>query len=80
VAREISRAIGKEVVYIDVPEVAFRRAMVEAPAWMVDAMMELYGINKAGYAAQISDAVEKLSGKAPTTFEQFARDHVSAFR
>jgi hypothetical protein len=41
---------------------------------------DLYGVFAAGHAARTTDAVERITGKEPITFEQFARDHADAFR
>lgn len=81
VAAAIGRAIGKEVTYVDVPEEAVRQGMLSygMPEWMVNAMMELHAMNKAGYAAGTTDLVEKIGGKKPLDFDQFARDHARAW-
>jgi len=81
VAKAIGEASGRDVHYVDVPEEAAKKAMLDMqmPAWMVDAMMELHGICKAGYAGGISPLVEKLTGQKPRSFAQFARDRASAW-
>ncbi|MFY0526230.1 hypothetical protein ACN28I_24880 [Archangium gephyra] len=58
---------------MDVPEAAANKAMLDMgmPAWMVDAMMDLHGIDKAGYAAEVMDAV---------SFAQFARQHAASWK
>ena len=63
--------------YIDVPEAAAQKAMLDMgmPAWMVDGMMELHGIDKAGYAAAVTDAVQAVTGQAPLSFPAFAAKH-----
>jgi uncharacterized protein YbjT (DUF2867 family) len=80
-AAAIGAATGREVRYVDVPEAAASKAMLDMhmPEWMVTAMMELHGIVKAGYASGISPLVEKLTGQAPRTFAAFARDRASAW-
>ncbi|AIZ64627.1 FMN-dependent NADH-azoreductase [Hymenobacter sp. DG25B] len=75
-AQAISQATGRPVQYVDVPEAAARQGMQEAqmPAWMVDGMLELHSIGKAGYAAAVTSTVQDLTGRAPHTFQQFAQD------
>lgn len=82
VAKAIGEASGREVHYVDVPEEAAKKAMLDMhlPAWMVDAMMELHGICKAGYAGGVSPLVEKITGHAPRSFAQFTRDHADAWK
>jgi uncharacterized protein YbjT (DUF2867 family) len=81
-ATTIGEVTGRKVQYVDVPDAAARHAMLDAgmPAWMVDAMMELHGINKAGYAAQVTDSVQKLTGRAPTSFAQFAKQNAARWK
>ncbi len=81
-AAAIGAASGRDVHFVDVPEAAASKAMLDMqmPGWMVDAMMELHGIVKAGYASGISPLVEKLTGHAPRTFAQFTRDRAAAWK
>ena len=67
---------------MDVPESAANKAMLDMgmPAWMVDAMMELHGIDKAGYAGEVTDAVRKVTGREPVSFAQFARQHAASWK
>ncbi len=76
-----SKVLNKTVQYVDVPEDAARQSMQDMgmPDWFVDAIMELYAVNKAGYTAGVTDTVEQVTGKAPRSFEQFVQDHVEAF-
>jgi uncharacterized protein YbjT (DUF2867 family) len=81
-ARAIATATGRPVKYIDVPETAARSAMsgMGAPGWMVDAMMELNAVDKAGYAAGTTKDAETVLGRKPRTFDEFARDNASAWK
>jgi uncharacterized protein YbjT (DUF2867 family) len=81
-AATIGEVSGRKIQYVDVPEQAAQKGMLDAgmPAWMVDAMMELHGINKAGYAAQVTDTVQKLTGRAPMSFAQFAKQHAARWK
>jgi hypothetical protein len=49
------------------------------PDWLVEAILELNAIIKAGYTAGISPAVREITGRAPITFRQFAQDYATAF-
>ena len=39
-----------------------------------------YTYIRKGYASQVSPAIEEVTGRKPTTFDQFAKDHADAFR
>jgi hypothetical protein len=49
--------------------------------WFINSMTKLYGIIiRADYASGLSSAVEKITGKKPISFAQFARDYAEAFK
>lgn len=79
--KEISAATGKEFKYVDVPPEAARAGMIQhgLPEWYADALTELYAGAKAGYASKVTDGVEKVLGRKPTSFQQFAKDHAVKF-
>jgi uncharacterized protein YbjT (DUF2867 family) len=82
VAATLSRVLGKPVRYVDVPPEAARDSMLKAgmPAWNAAAVTELYEVFATGQSAAITDVVQRLTGRPPITFEEFARDHADAFR
>ena len=82
VAELVGQAAGRPVHYVDVPEAATRKGMLDAhvPEWMVEALLQLFAMNKAGYAAGVSDDIQKVTGRAPTTFAQFAQKHAAAWK
>ncbi|MCZ8235363.1 MAG: SDR family oxidoreductase [Inhella sp.] len=78
----ISRAVGREIRYVDVPEAAAVEAMTQmgfAPT-LIDWLMSLNHVIKQGWAAGLSDDVKRLTGHAPRTFDAFAREHAAAWR
>ncbi len=81
-AETLSKVTGRKITYVDVPESAAKSAMLGLgmPEWMVDAMMELHAIDKAGYAANVTDTVEQVTGKKARTFADFARENASKWR
>ena len=82
VANILSEAAGREIKYVDLAESAARDGMLQAglPQWQVDALMELHAINKQGLWAIVALDIEKVTGKPPIQFAQFARDHAEKFR
>jgi uncharacterized protein YbjT (DUF2867 family) len=82
VAAVLTRVLGKSVKYVSVPLAAAKESMLKAgmPAWNADAVTEIYSVFATGQYAYTTDVVQHVTGKPPMTFEQFARDHASAFR
>jgi hypothetical protein len=60
---------------------ASRKSMLTAgmPKEIVDAMVELYQINKLGYTAEVTHTVEDITGQKATSFKTFATDYKEVF-
>lgn len=74
-AEKLSRATGQPVPRTELSPEEFRAAMLQAglPEWFADGLNELFGLVRAGRMATVTDDVAKVTGKAPTTFDEFAR-------
>jgi uncharacterized protein YbjT (DUF2867 family) len=81
VAAGLSKALGKEVTYVDVPVEAGTGAMVQMgfPQWVADAYGEIFVNFSQNGADRVTDNVERLTGHAPRSYEQFARDFAQVF-
>jgi uncharacterized protein YbjT (DUF2867 family) len=81
VAKAISDATGKDVKYVDVPEEAARKAMLDMhmPEKLVDAMMELHAVCKAGHASNVSDTSEKILNHKGHNIQEFAKQYSECF-
>ena len=79
VAAALSEATGRPVAYVPILEDDFRQQMKGAPEWLTDALLELYGLYRAGHAAQVTHDVQHLTGHAPRTIQQFAHDYRHQF-
>ena len=81
IADVLSKTAGRQIKYVDVPESAARDGMLQAglPPWQVDALLELQAINKESCWSAVTQDVEKVTGRPPTDFATFARDHVDKF-
>jgi (4-alkanoyl-5-oxo-2,5-dihydrofuran-3-yl)methyl phosphate reductase len=80
VAAAISAAIGKPVKFVNVDDADLRQAMAGAPPKLTELMSLLMGYVRANYTGSISPDVEKLLGRKPTSFAQFAKDHADAWK
>jgi (4-alkanoyl-5-oxo-2,5-dihydrofuran-3-yl)methyl phosphate reductase len=80
-ARLLSEALGRPVAYVDVPPAAAREAMRQAgiPPAYLEAIMDLFAAMKAGLLDIVTDDVERLLGRPPATFLDWARRHTAAF-
>jgi hypothetical protein len=49
--------------------------------WLIDVILDsLNYINRGEYGSQTSEAIEQITGRKPTVFEQFVRDYILYFR
>ena len=82
VAATLSQVLGKPVRYIDVPPQAALESMRKAgmPEWNAAAVTEIYGAFATGAFAHTTNVMAQVTGRPPTRFEQFARDHAGLFR
>ena len=76
VAAILSQAAGRTIGYTDIPEDAMRQGLLGAgmPADYTEFLLVILGAFKAGYAARITDSVQRITGRAPIRFGQYAQD------
>jgi len=83
VAADLSRAIGKAVRYEDIAPAAYTADMIKAgmSRYYAEFLTNLYDqVVKKGYAATLTDTVQKVTGKAPIRLGQYAKDYAGAFK
>jgi uncharacterized protein YbjT (DUF2867 family) len=80
-ASQLSDALGKQVMFVDIPERAMRDALVGFgfPEWQADGLIEDYAHYRRGEASTVSTAVRDVTGHPPRSFAAFARDYKQAF-
>jgi len=79
IAAELSRALGREIAYTQIPHEAFVGGAKESGApkdvvWMLD---YLFATVLDGRNAQTTDGVERALGRKPKDFAEYARDAVA---
>ena len=81
VAAGLSKALGREVKYVDVPPEAGREAMVGMglPEWIADALTEYSRAFSEGLGDFTTNDVEEITGHPARSYETFARDFAEAF-
>jgi len=82
VAEKISQVTGRKISYVDLPPAEFRKALLSAgmPEWSADALLDLQRLYREGKASLVTDDIERLTGRKPITFDQFAHDYAFAFQ
>jgi uncharacterized protein YbjT (DUF2867 family) len=76
VAAKLSRRLGRSITYLDAPDDAVHQALAGYGMgdWMAEALVELFQdyrrSGEDGYAAQVTESVQRLSGRAPRTLDQ----------
>jgi uncharacterized protein YbjT (DUF2867 family) len=81
IADAIGAAAGREVRFVDVPPAAFAASVRGLlPDWQVDGLLEDYAHYSRGEAAAVLPTVIEVTGRAPRSVADFARDYADAFR
>lgn len=77
----ISEATGKTVTFEDItPEVMLSQLKgAGIPHDYAEFLIMILGALKAGHAERMTDAVEAITGRKPTTFAQYAKDYRAAW-
>lgn len=81
-AAALSGTVGKDVAFAEVPLEGAVGAMKERgmPDWLVDHQTAMMKLCASGGMADTSGEIERLSGQAPRTIDDFARDFAGAFK
>ena len=81
VANTFSKVLGRDINYVNVPHEASVQSMVSMgfPEWIARGYGELMEGFSQGFASQVTDNVETLTGHPARSFEQFARDYIQVF-
>lgn len=82
VAERISRHAGIAAKYVDIPEEAQRKAMLDQgmPEWQVIALLELQQYYTGGKGDGVDGVLEGLLGRRPVTMDQFLKEFAGEFR
>ena len=81
VASAISSATGKPVTYVNLTDDQMREALLgmQLPQWLADAYIDLNLIIRNNWAAEPIGDTERLLGRAPRSFADFARENAKTF-
>lgn len=78
----IGRVLGKPLRYVSVPSFAAAMWMRRSglPKYVAEALVETLGALRRSEYAYVTDAVERVSGCKPRSFEMWCRDHITDFQ
>ncbi len=81
-ADRISRAAGRSIQFVDVPESAQRSSMLALgmPDWQVDALLDLQRYYMGGQGGEVTNVLASLIGRLPMTLDQFLGEFKSSFK
>lgn len=81
VAALLSSAAGRSIGFRDVTPEVMRGHLLQGglPADYAEFLLLILGYFKAGYSERTTDAVKQITGHAPRTFLEYARDYREAF-
>ena len=80
-ASGLSKVLGKEVRYVNVPMQAAREAMIGMgmSEWLADVICEYFENYRKGGSAGVTNDFERVTGHPPRSYETFARDFAQYF-
>jgi uncharacterized protein YbjT (DUF2867 family) len=81
IAAALSSALGREITFVDASPQEFAEGLRGVlPAWQADGLLEDYAHYARGEAAEVYPTVADVTGRQPSSIEQFARDYAAAFK
>jgi uncharacterized protein YbjT (DUF2867 family) len=81
IAARLSEVLGRTISHVQVPWEGVRESLVGMgfPEWNVDGFKELNDFYETGAGAGVYPDIERLLGRPPRTFAEFAGDHRAAY-
>jgi len=80
-AERISKVTNRTVTFVNIPEAAQRKAMLDLgmPDWQVNALLELQQYYVNGQGGEVDNTLPRLLGRAPVTLDQFLEEFRDSF-
>jgi nucleoside-diphosphate-sugar epimerase len=81
IAATLGAAVGRQVKYVAVPVAAAKQSMSQMGMddWTVNLVGDYLTAYSANWGDLVTDDFERVTGKAPRSFRQFATDFAQAF-
>ena len=80
-AQEYSKALGRTITYHDIPVEQWRQVLLERglPVYLVNHLVTMADLHRAGRYDRMSDDVRTLAGQEPLSVQEFVRRNTAAF-
>lgn len=80
VAQIFSAELGRQITFVNLAPEQLKQSLLVAgvPEWSANALLDLQRLYREGKAATVTGDVERILGRKPLDFAQFARDYRSA--
>ena len=80
-AQEYSKALGRTITFADIPVERWRDELLKAgvPVHLVNHLITMADLHRAGRYDRMSDDVLALTGQRPLSVQEFVRRHAAAF-
>ena len=80
-AKKLSDALQREIVFVDISPETLKNILLSVgfPNWQAEGLVEDYAHYKLGEAAEVKSGVMEATGKAPRSFDDFAKDYAPLF-
>ena len=81
IAEKLSDLVGREISFVNLPPEQLKQALLSAGIsdWSADALIDLQRLYREGGAATVTQEVERLLGRKPTSYGRFLSEYRSAF-
>jgi uncharacterized protein YbjT (DUF2867 family) len=75
----LSSVLGREIRYVNLPPDQMKQALLGAgmPEWNANGIIDLEALYRGGGASTVSSDIERVLGRKPIGYQQFARDYAS---
>jgi uncharacterized protein YbjT (DUF2867 family) len=82
VAEKFSIVLGRDIRYVPESVEDFRKVLTQVglPEWRVNAVCDEFRLLSERANMHTTDSIQQILGRAPTSVEQFARDHIEVFQ
>ena len=80
-AERISRACGRTISFVDLPEAAQRKSMLDVgmPEWQVNALLELQQYYTNGQGGEVTETLPRLLDRPPIMLDDFLSEFKDSF-
>jgi uncharacterized protein YbjT (DUF2867 family) len=82
VAEKLSHVAGKTISYMPISEEVARAGLAKSgiPADLIERWTDFYRKIRQGFCSPVSTDVERILGRSPLSFEQYANDYAASWR